>query len=279
MIRINKTANIPNILSTAGIAETNALIASYNAAPNQYKSRPGIPVRQIIKMEFYNAIYGDDTVKSQLITEQHDKCCFCEGKFSDNSFGDVEHFRPKGAYKVRGANKNTYPGYFWLAYDWNNLMYSCEKCNRKHKLNNFPLNQEVTRKTDPNNPNLLANEDCLLINPIEENPGLFIEFKEEVPVSINGNLKGTTSIKYYGLERLNDSRLENLKAIKLALTFSNIDETNAAEVAQAAADLKISSADLVDSIINAKQLFNSAAKDTAKFAYSVRCKFPHLPIV
>lgn len=279
MIRIHKTAAVPNILITKGVAETTTLINAFTANPTQFKSRAGVPVKSIVKFKFDNKIYGNETVKTQLIADQHEKCCFCEAKFSDNSFGDVEHYRPKGAYKKNGAKAKTYPGYYWLAYDWNNLLYSCEKCNRKHKKNDFPLNIENTRKPFHNHVNNLVNEDCLLINPNTENPATFFTFKEEVPVPVGGSLKGATSIKAYGLERLNNSRLENLKAIKLALTLVNIDETNVVEVRNAANDLKISSADLVGSIIDAKQLFNSAAKDTAKFAYCVRCKFPHLPIV
>ncbi|MBK7443102.1 MAG: hypothetical protein IPI65_16790 [Bacteroidetes bacterium] len=234
MIRIHKTAAVPNILTTDGATETTTLINAFTANPNQYKSRTGVPVKSIVKFKFDNKIYGDETVKTRLVADQHDKCCFCESKFSDNSFGDVEHYRPKGAYKKVGANANNYPGYYWLAYNWNNLMYSCEKCNRKHKKNDFPLYDETTRKPFHNHANDLSHEDTLLINPNTEDPSNFFTFKEEVPVPVNSSLKGLTSIKVYGLERLNNSRLENLKAIKIALTLVNIDETNATEIARAA---------------------------------------------
>ncbi len=279
MIRINKTANIPQVLSSEGVAETATLINNYNANPLRYTSRAGVPARNVVKMDFDNTIYGHETVKEQLVTDQHDKCCFCEGKFSDNSFGDVEHYRPKKAYKKRTSNTLTYPGYYWLAYDWNNLMYSCEKCNRKYKRSDFPLDDETTRKPNHSHLNFLANEDRLLINPMIEDPSLFITFNEEIPVPVNGSLKGATSIKAYGLERLNESRLENLKAIKTALALVNIDETNAAEIARISVELKINPADLVESVLFAKELYNSAAKETAKFTYSVRCKFTQLPII
>jgi len=279
MIKINKTSNIPNILIIKGSLETQRLIEGYNNNNAQFTSKVGVATKHVVKMDFDNKIYGHKTVKEQLIIDQHYKCCFCEAKFSDNIFGDVEHYRPKKAYRKLGAKQLTYPGYYWLAYDWNNLMYSCEKCNRKHKRNDFPLNSEATRKADHLQPNLLMNEDTLLVNPIEEDPGLFITFRDEVPVAVNKSVKGATSIKSYGLERLNDSRLENLKAIKLALTFTNINENDATEVARAAADLKITINDLIETVLIAKDFFNSAAKDTAKFAYCVRCKFPKLPTV
>ncbi|MDP2159202.1 MAG: hypothetical protein Q8K02_01870, partial [Flavobacterium sp.] len=173
MIRIRKSAAVPAVLSGAGVIETNTLNHNYGVNPPAYTSAHGVSNRTLIPMIFDNAIYGDETVKTQLITDQHEKCCFCEAKFTDNSYGDVEHFRPKKAYKKNGARGLTYPGYYWLAYNWDNLMFSCEKCNRSYKKNEFPLAVETTRKLNHLNPNLLENEDCLLINPNFENPADF----------------------------------------------------------------------------------------------------------
>ena len=254
------------------------LIYFYNINPKNYSSGLGVLSKNITKMHFDNTIYGDATVKAQLKIDQHNKCCFWESKFTDTSYGDVEHFRPKKAYKKNGAKSLTYPGYYWLAYNWNNLLFSCEICNRKYKRNEFPLDNELTRKPFHSHPNLLSNEDRLLINPIEDNPSDYITFKEEIPIPKNGSRKGATSIKVFGLERLNESRLENLKAIKSALTFLNVDETNIVEVNSAAFFFKIKPADLIELINSAKTLYNSVAKDTAKFSLCVRCNFPNLPI-
>ncbi len=279
MIRIDKAFNEPVVLTNRAPDKTNETIALLSANRILYTSRVGVSNRDLNKLEFDNGIYGDQTVKDQLMFDQHDKCCFCEGKFKDNGFGDVEHFRPKGAYKKYRLRTLTYPGYYWLAYSWQNLMYSCEICNRAHKKNSFPLENEDTRKPYHDHQNNLEDEDRLLINPLEEDPSDFIVFDNEMPLPRNGSLKGKESIKTFGLERLNLSRLENLKAIKIALALIHIDETNANEVATAAIALKILPNDLVESVINAKELFNSAALDTAKFAYCVRCKFPQLPTV
>lgn len=277
MIKIHKATTAPAILTNEGKHETDLLNNAFQGNPNGYQSSTGASMKSIAKFTFKPNIYRDKTVKKQLIKDQHDKCCFCEGKFSDNSFGDVEHFRPKAAYKAIGEKKLTYPGYYWLAYDWNNLLYSCEKCNRAFKKNVFPLGNEATRKPFHNHTNSLEGEDRLLIDPTIEDPSDFFTFNEEVPVPINGNLKGSTSIKAYGLERLNDSRLEYLKELKLALVFTNIDETDTSEVANAAKALSVSTPDLVELVRHAKNLYHSVARNTAKFAYCVRCKFPYLP--
>jgi hypothetical protein len=118
-----------------------------------------------------------------------------------------------------------------------------------------------------------------LINPVEEDPSLFITFREEMPVAVDGNAKGTTSIKVFGLERLNESRLKHLNALKCILPLVNIDENNPSAVDDAAKALKISREDVIETVMQAKALYRSAEKDSAEFAYCVRCKFPNLPTV
>ncbi|RZJ89523.1 MAG: hypothetical protein EOO20_10765 [Chryseobacterium sp.] len=277
MIRINKNITAPVILSGAGAAQTVILNAAYSANPASYTSATGVSNKSLTKMPFDNDIYGDATVKQSLIADQHDKCCFCESKFLETSYGDVEHFRPKGAYKKLNARSLTYPGYYWLAYDWNNLLFSCEKCNRSYKRSLFPMQNELTRKPFHNHANLIANEDCLLVNPNLEDPSTFITFKEETPMPIAGSLKGKKTIDAFGLERLNNTRLDYLRMLELALIFADIDPTDDDQLNLAMATFKFSKDQVKEKIVMATNLYNSAAKDTAKFAHCVRSKFPHLP--
>ncbi len=71
------------------------------------------------------------------------KCAYCETPFV-GFIGDAEHFRPKcevsqlredgSSQKVtvvdEDNNEIAHPGYFWLAYNWQNLLPSCHLCNR-----------------------------------------------------------------------------------------------------------------------------------------------------
>jgi hypothetical protein len=73
----------------------------------------------------------------------HNKCAYCETSFA-GFIGDAEHFRPKGEVSVpledggsqvvtvvdEDNNEIAHPGYFWLAYRWQNLLPSCHLCNR-----------------------------------------------------------------------------------------------------------------------------------------------------
>lgn len=67
-----------------------------------------------------------DVVKPQLAAMQHNKCCYCEKREEQAKYRDVDHHRPKSPY-------------WWLAWTWENLLFSCIDCNREHKRDQYPL--------------------------------------------------------------------------------------------------------------------------------------------
>ena len=82
------------------------------------------------------------------------RCAYCESTLELDRFeGDAEHFRPKGRITFRDAagkrqvarcklsdgDEMDHPGYFWLAYDWRNLMPACAACNSASKVDQFPI--------------------------------------------------------------------------------------------------------------------------------------------
>ena len=155
---------IPEILQTTGSIATQLLLEQ--AASENYN------------FKFDAAIYGHTEVKGDLIKHQHNKCCFCESKIGHISYGDVEHFRPKAGW-VQDAENINQPGYYWLAYDWDNLLLSCQLCNQRHKKNYFPLSNNDNRAIATQN---IVVEQPLFIHPANDNPEDFIYFKEEIPV-------------------------------------------------------------------------------------------------
>jgi 5-methylcytosine-specific restriction endonuclease McrA len=66
------------------------------------------------------------TAKARLKAESHGKCAYCEAPTSAIAHGDVEHFRPKSVY-------------WWLAYCYDNLLFSCQICNQVFKSDHFPV--------------------------------------------------------------------------------------------------------------------------------------------
>jgi hypothetical protein len=101
------------------------------------------------------------------------KCAYCEKKITGGFFGDAEHYRPKGKVTVKERGQvqtvmhdgKPHPGYYWLAYDWRNLVPACELCNSSDgKMNQFPVaNSYVFRPEDGPDPDALDLAEGLLL--------------------------------------------------------------------------------------------------------------------
>lgn len=122
-----------------------------------------------LKSNDFRSLWSDAKVKKFLYESQHGKCCYCE-RTRDKIEVDVEHFRPKA--EVEEAEDH--PGYWWLAYSWENLLIACKKCNQKYKKSKFPLKHGSERAYEENSD--LGKEEPILINPLEEDPEEFIEY-------------------------------------------------------------------------------------------------------
>lgn len=209
MIFINKTGHpVPNILLTDGATKSQEHINDFIADEANFR----LNTRAVRKFPFDREIYSHTSVKSLLETIQNNKCCFCEAKYKHIASADVEHFRPKAGYSQGVGSNFIRPGYFWLAYDWSNLLVSCEICNRRNKGNYFPLSNPGARFTTHNsNINL---EHPWFINPSLIDPEFHITFYKEVPT--HTSFEGAKTISYLELDRaeLNEMRRSKLILLK-----------------------------------------------------------------
>lgn len=207
MRRIRKPAAVPEILKDGGTEQTRKDCEAYDQNSNIFRSG-------LTKFPFYARIYAAESVKETLKRAQYGKCCYCESKFLSTSYGAVEHFRPKGGVQQNERQDLQYPGYYWLAYDWNNLLFSCERCNTSHKRNLFPLLDETKRAVSHHDD--ITKEQPLLINPAQEDPQEHLHFREEAV--IGDTEKGLQTIEALGLMRKDlwnerHSHLSILKAL------------------------------------------------------------------
>ena len=113
-------------------------------------------------------LWKNKKIKDYLYKSQYGKCCYCE-QIRGEGETDVEHFRPKA--KVTENKKHT--GYWWLAYEWDNLLIACKICNTQ-KGTRFPLRDENKRVFAEQDD--IKTEEPFLINPLTENPEDFIEY-------------------------------------------------------------------------------------------------------
>lgn len=169
-----------------------------------------------------DSVYGAFAVRKALEKLFHDKCAYCESNTTAGADWEVEHFRPKGRVAER---RDDHPGYYWLAYEWENLYPSCQHCNQKRrdrprwgdvsaatgpakgKLDQFPLADEAGRAMSPGDD--LTAEDRLLLDPTIDDPEEHIRFDvhgQALPVQ--GSPRGVASIDVFHLtrKRLRDQR-------------------------------------------------------------------------
>ncbi len=194
MIRIDRTGTpCPDKLRTDG---ENDLLRLRGFHPKVFKSA-----------DFDGKIYGTDEVKACLWTMQHGKCCYCEHPY-ERRYSDVEHFRPK-AEAVRDRHRKE-GGYWWLAYRFDNLYFSCNACNRSNKKSKFPLRADARALVAEEDPQKVK-ENALLIDPGFDNPEedlTFVWIEDEHPgkrgyqiAPLNLSERGDKTIRVLGLDR------------------------------------------------------------------------------
>jgi uncharacterized protein (TIGR02646 family) len=215
MIRIERPQPPPAILVGRGRAKSRTLKRAYTRSPHEYKSGSKC-------FAFDSGIYGHPAVKGALIAAQYGKCCFCEAKITHTSYGDVEHFRPKAGYCQTSRGTLERPGYYWLAYEWENLLLCCQLCNQRHKRNYFPLANSRSRATC--HLDNIDNERPIFINPADEDPEKYRSFRREIPFAINGNRRGGKTITTLGLDRpiLNEMRWDEYSRLKAVYRITEI---------------------------------------------------------
>lgn len=269
MIRVAKSANVPTELINKGVPETAANCRLYEASPEDYN-------KGTAKFNIKPKIYGAEIVKQKLVEDQHGKCCFCEADFRANGYGDVEHFRPKAGFTITRTGKLIRPGYYWLAYDWNNLFFSCQICNQRYKKNYFTLKDETSRAV--NHTVDYQQESPFLIHPAQDEPTDHITFNRHVPVA--KNKRGKLSITAFGIDRseLNQIREAYLQNVKnnIALAGVDLETITDAECQQMSQLMHQPWEILQDLILKAKLFVAIAAQDNQPFSAMVRANFPEL---
>jgi len=75
-------------------------------------------------------------VRPDVLRLFHNKCAYCESPLVAD-LGTIEHFRPNSG--ATGFGREFWPDhYWWLAYDWSNILIACNICNVS-KGNKFPI--------------------------------------------------------------------------------------------------------------------------------------------
>jgi len=151
--------------------------------PNGLKSKNADKKREELLREgnrhkFSQYFYRHHSALEKLIKIYNGKCAFCESAhITKASPWRIDHYRPKDKIK----HEKDHTGYYWLAYEWSNLLLTCESCNRA-KSNEFPV-EGVRVESPPNNRNdwladskSLTKERPYLLNPEIDFPENHLSF-------------------------------------------------------------------------------------------------------
>ena len=173
------------------------------------------------------------------------KCAYCESEVSASQFGDIEHWRPKGKITDEhdhivfvtdpGGTKVPHPGYYWLAYDWRNLLYSCLRCNRPQtvlgkkigKANRFPVNGLRAKLKGEE-----SSELPLLLNPLYDDPSEHLEVARN-GVMVEKSDRGKMCIEIFGLnlrQRLIEKRMSVIRCIDMNIRVLMLSNGSSAHV-------------------------------------------------
>jgi hypothetical protein len=145
--------------------------------------------------------------RKDIFSAYHEKCVYCEGNFILVEQGDVEHYRPKkGVKDLSGevvyisvaGKREKHPGYYWLAYDYRNLLPSCSLCNRSGKRNLFPVADRFWAAA----PGEEEKESPLIFHPSEgEDPEPNFVLEPETGILGPANARAQACIDVFGLNR------------------------------------------------------------------------------
>lgn len=157
------------------------------------------------------------------------RCAYCESKLPTQP-PDLEHYRPKGRVRedkgLEGAEPH--PGYWWLAYEWTNMLPSCIDCNRVRyhpdgdnvtaagKGDHFPI--KGTRARTPEDS--LENEVPLLLDPLDPR----CKWDDHFEFSEDGRIRARTEFAEETLKMLGLNLREQLVSLR-AMQIRNAAKT------------------------------------------------------
>ncbi len=204
-------------------------------------------------------------------TIMHEKCWYCETS-EVRSDMPIDHFRPKNSV----AEYPQHPGYWWLAFDWENYRYSCTFCNSRRvdvenqtaggKQDHFPIIQPPAWANDPNAD--WRAERPVLLDPVNLDDTSLLTYHENgYPRELcqdetrEEHMRAKQSIYFYHLDHIKAVRARKVLAIKIRSHVENVDRLEILRQAgqDTREDVKFHKREIIK-IIREKATFCTAAK-------------------
>lgn len=189
---------VPSILTSELVDQARKELEKYFSIDRQQRSQSRFP---------FNKKLWDETFPD-LQNLFLNKCAYCESPIIIME-GLVDHFRPIG--DAIGLEKQIFPdGYWWLAYNWENLYLVCKDCAAT-KSNRFPVAGAYPEPMSFGEK--LRQDQALLLDPCYDQPAAYLQFQADgsvIPVERPdpatssgepGYNRGEITIEILGLNR------------------------------------------------------------------------------
>ncbi|GEP58605.1 hypothetical protein [Reyranella soli] len=143
-------------------------------------------------------------MKKTLLEMYHGKCVYCETPLVLSSWCQLDHFRPKN--EVLDEHKRPvsvdrkgkpHTGYYWLVYEWTNLLPSCAVCNG-HKGAIFPVHPGSVHARHPGKE---EGEKPIFLHPTKDDPADHFEYIASTGYLKSKSLRGKSCIDLLDLNR------------------------------------------------------------------------------
>lgn len=187
MIHLDRDAREkPSIFDSTEMHAEQERLTRFYAEPFDLRRQRSYKINPRLIKQCENAAYALSS----------DKCAYCETKRSPTSGRNIEWYRPKGG-AVGLDGKMSPDHYWWLTYEWSNLVPACTECCHL-KGSRFPVEGE--RSPIGAIGDSLAAERPLLLNPFEDQPAQHLVFSEDGLV-VGKTERGRISVEVFGLNR------------------------------------------------------------------------------
>lgn len=192
-----KRGSVPVALKSPAVrAHLNNVAKFFGIKPDERRQQ---------RFEFYPAILIKGVLEA-LSESFVNKCAYCESPVTSTTGYEVDSFRPRSrAVNLDGTFSSDH--YWWLIYEWSNLLLSCTACN-KLKGSRFPVEGTRVEAGVTSEEELLA-ERTLLLDPCRDYPEEELVFDERGKVASDTKC-GRVTIDILGLNR---SALVKMRAL------------------------------------------------------------------
>lgn len=218
MIKIERQ-NAPDYLDSSIVGLAIEKMEEFFASKSRRQKRYDWPFNKEI----------DKELKEHLHKVFYGKCGYCETKIESPELGTVDRYRPNNG--VRDENEFHQDLYWWLTFEWDNLIYCCKQCNQ-FKGNYFPIKGERASNAKDN----LESEHRLILNPYFDEPGNHLRY-------------GYSNSDH--IDALTDEAFQTIELLRL----------NRTDLLEGRRKARKEVVDAVESLINGEQIENHTLKE------------------